>query len=149
MSAFLVHLIQVHGYLADTRKVLQWVAGTSQGVCLLNLTPVTWGVQVYACAAALIRVGGWGPVRDLAAPVMQCMLLELYTAPAGAVQAPKAGGKQAKKRKRSKGDQGAGDLAGISSGSALLASAHVRIPCHHGLQMWHGHIALLCVKRAI
>ncbi|KAK9915726.1 hypothetical protein WJX75_003282 [Coccomyxa subellipsoidea] len=80
--------------------------------------------EVYACAAALIRVGGWGPVRDLAAPVMQCMLLELYTAPAGAVQAPKAGGKQAKKRKRSKGDQGAGDLAGISSGSALLASAH-------------------------
>lgn len=84
-------------------------------------------VQVYTCAAALMRAGGWGPVRDLAAPVMQCMLLELYSVPAaGAGQAPKGGAssKQAKKRKRAKAED---DLAGIASGSALLASAHVRI----------------------
>ena len=83
-------------------------------------------VQVYTCAAALMRAGGWGPVRDLAAPVMQCMLLELYSvAPAAPAHAPKgaAGSKQAKKRKRAKAED---DLAGISSGSALLASAHVR-----------------------
>lgn len=88
---------------------------------------------MYACAAGLIRVGGWGPVRDLAAPVMQCMLLELYTAPAGTAQAPKPGAKQAKKRKRAKADQSLDDLAGISSGSALLASAHVRACCPPGL----------------
>ncbi len=87
-------------------------------------------MQVYTCAAALMRTGGWGPVRDLAAPVMQCLLLELYSvAPGGAAQAPKggSGSKQAKKRKRAKAED---DLAGISSGSALLASAHVRNPCH-------------------
>jgi len=83
-------------------------------------------VQVYASATALMRVGGWGPVRDLVAPVMQCLLLELYSpqqgAGAAAAAAPKSGSKQAKKRKRSKGGHGADDLAGISSGSTLLTS---------------------------
>lgn len=82
-------------------------------------------VQVYASATALMRVGGWGPVRDLAAPVMQCLLLELYSpqqSAGAAAPAPKSGGKQAKKRKRSKGNRGADDLAGISSGSTLLTS---------------------------
>ncbi|CAL8470253.1 g9795 [Coccomyxa elongata] len=92
----------------------------------LFLATSSWLVrrEVYTCVAALMRTGGWGPVRDLAAPVMQCMLLELYSvAPGGAAQAPKASGgsKQAKKRKRAKAED---DLAGISSGSALLASAH-------------------------
>ena len=59
-------------------------------------------VQVYEYTSDVLKHAGWGAVRDLTAPVLQCTLLELYSDAAGGSSAQQPAEASGKKRKRQK-----------------------------------------------
>ena len=83
--------------------------------------------QVYEYTSVVLQHAGWGAVRDLTAPVMQCLLLELYSDAAGrssAQQPPEASGKKRKRQKAQQQQQQA-DLAALAKGAPPPGSSQV------------------------
>ena len=89
-------------------------------------------MQVYEYAAAVLRQAGWGSVRDLTAPVLECALLELYSS-AETTSAQQPGEALGKKRKRQKeqAKQQQNDLAAVAKGAPTPGS--LQVPCCMGL----------------
>ena len=82
-------------------------------------------MQVYEYTAAVLRMAGWGAVRDLAPAVLQCVLLELYSDAAGRSSAHQPSDASGKKRKRQKAQQQQADLAALARGAPAPGSSQV------------------------
>ena len=83
-------------------------------------------MQVYEYAAAVLRQAGWGAVRDLTAPVLECALLELYSGKerTSAQQPSEAPGKK-RKRQKAQAAQQQSDLAALAKGAPPPGSVQV------------------------
>ena len=93
-------------------------------------------MQVYEYTAAVLRMAGWGAVRDLAPAVLQCVLLELYSDAAGRSSAHQPSDASGKKRKRQKAQQQQADLAALARGAPAPGSFQVllEILLLHGMR---------------
>ena len=78
----------------------------------------------------MLQHAGWGAVRDLTAPVLQCLLLELYSDAAGQSSAQQPSEASGKKRKRQKAQQQqqAADLAALAKGAPAPGTYQVHSP---------------------
>ena len=83
-------------------------------------------MKVYEYTAAVLRQAGWGSVRDLAAPVLECALLELYSTveKTSAQQPSEALGKK-RKRQKEQAQQQQKDLAAVAKGAPTPGSLQV------------------------
>ena len=84
-------------------------------------------MQVYEYTSDVLKHAGWGAVRDLTAPVLQCTLLELYSNTAGGSSAQQPAEASGKKRKRQKAQQQQqqADLAALAKGAPAPGSSQV------------------------
>ncbi len=84
-------------------------------------------MQVYEYTSDVLQHAGWGAVRDLTAPVLQCVLLELYTDASGGSAAQQPSEASGKKRKRQKAQQQQqqADLAALAKGAPAPGSSQV------------------------
>ena len=96
-------------------------------------------MQVYGYTSDVLQHAGWGAVRDLTAPVLQCTLLELYSDAGGsaAQQPSEASGKKRKRQKAQQLQQQA-DLAALAKGAPAPGSSQVlsrTVLLHHRPKM--------------
>lgn len=83
-------------------------------------------MQVYGYTAAVLKLAGWGAVRDLSAAALQCALLELYSDASGRAAARQPEVAPGKKRKRQKAQAQQDDLAALAKGAPAPGSYQVR-----------------------